>query len=142
VTCRADQETLEMRLALLASLVVCLAAGQSTARTAHAPSQAAQSSVVLTGDLGPVGEGRRNFLKWNCYGCHGMNAAGGMGPNIQGKGTADVLDAMRFGHDQGMPSFVQIATVADMNNVAAYLQSIGTPGEPTWVDWWVANPTK
>ncbi|MEJ0046822.1 MAG: cytochrome c [Rhodospirillales bacterium] len=95
-----------------------------------------------TTDLGPVGDGRRTWLKLNCYGCHGNNAAGGMGPNVQHAEKGDVTEAMLQGDDVegGMRSFKQYATAADASNVAAYLGSIGSKNEPTWLDWWNAVP--
>ncbi len=91
--------------------------------------------------LGPVGEGRRAWLKYNCYGCHGNNAAGGMGPNIQGAERGDVSEAMGGDDTEGgMRSFRGIATATDAANIAAYLQTIGTSREPKWLDWWNAVP--
>jgi mono/diheme cytochrome c family protein len=93
--------------------------------------------------LDPVNEGRRAWLKYNCYGCHGNNAAGGMGPNIQGAEAGDVGEAMNGDATEGgMRSFSGIATSTDAANIAAYLQSIGTPQEPTWLDWWNPVPGK
>ena len=34
------------------------------------------------------------------------------------------------------------ATATDINNIAAYLQSVGTSSEPVFNDWWVPVPTK
>lgn len=90
--------------------------------------------------LNAVGEGRRDFLKWNCYSCHGLNAAGGMGPNIQQADPGDVSEAVLQGASGGMPSFRKYATSKDIANLTAYLKSIGTKSEPTWVDWWNKRP--
>jgi mono/diheme cytochrome c family protein len=92
------------------------------------PAQAAQPSYVL---------GRANYLKFNCYSCHGVRAAGGMGPNIQGDGGDDVSEAVRTGADGGMPHYSQtIITNAEISTIGSYLQSIGTSNEPTFFDWW------
>jgi mono/diheme cytochrome c family protein len=86
-----------------------------------------------------VTEGRRAWLKLNCYGCHGNNAAGGMGPNIQHGEFGDVSEAMRGdAREGGMRSFTGIAKSNDAANIAAYLATIGTASEPKWLDWW--NP--
>jgi mono/diheme cytochrome c family protein len=92
--------------------------------------------------LGPVGDGRRVWLKLNCYSCHGAAAGGGMGPNIQGADGSDVWAAMLHGDakEGGMRSFAKYATATDAKNVTAYLHSIGTKNEPTWLDWWNAKP--
>lgn len=93
-------------------------------------------------NLGPAGEGRRLYLKLNCYGCHGMAAQGGMGPKIKGKERGDVAEKMLKGEGGGMPSYSAYVTTTDINNIAAYLQSIGTSSEPVFNDWWVPVPTK
>ena len=100
------------------------------------------SSVWAVDPLPPEGEGRRAFLKYNCYGCHGQNAAGGMGPDIRRKDRDDVKDAVEDGMDGGMRSFQGIVTETEVSNIAAYLRSIGTPKEPKFYDWWVPVPTK
>lgn len=90
----------------------------------------------------PVTAGRRLFLKYNCYGCHGINGGGGMGPNIRGKDPHDVASALNGGERQGgMRSFVDVVSAADRGgmawNISAYLATIETANEPTWVDWWL-----
>lgn len=126
---------------------ICLAF--SIAVTALAP--AANAADLMWGrngvaqtlpSLGPVGDGRRVWLKLNCYSCHGGNAGGGMGPNVQHAESGDVSAAMLHGDamEGGMRSFAKYATAADAKNVTAYLKSIGTKNEPTWLDWWNATP--
>jgi cytochrome c551 len=98
----------------------------------------AQSLQKLT----PAGEGRRVYLQYNCYGCHGMRAGGGMGPNIAHAEAGDLREVVMEGGEGGMPSYRSIATATDITNLIAYLSSIGTPNEPTFNDWWVPVPTK
>lgn len=91
--------------------------------------------------LNAAGEGRRAWLRLNCYGCHGNNAAGGMGPNIQHSEFGDVREAMAGdAREGGMRSFTGIAQSNDAANIAAYLATIGTAQEPTFFDWWKARP--
>ena len=92
--------------------------------------------------LPPEGEGRRLFLKLNCYGCHGMYATGGMGPNIVHAERGDVREAVMRGEDGGMPSFHQYVGDKDIRRLAAYLKSIGTEKEPFFKDWWIDIPPK
>lgn len=99
---------------------------------------AAAAVVASTAEI----NGRRAYLKFNCYGCHGMGAAGGMGPNIVRAEAGDVSEAVMQGEEGGMPSYRRIATANDVTNLAAYLRSIGTAREPKFNDWWVATPTK
>jgi mono/diheme cytochrome c family protein len=102
---------------------------------------AAPPAPALGPKLNAAGEGRRLWLELNCYSCHGMNAAGGMGPNIQHAEAGDVREAVMQGVPEGgMPSFKKYVKSKDISNLGAYLRSIGTKGEPVWVDWWNANP--
>jgi mono/diheme cytochrome c family protein len=118
-------------LAALASLAV-----------APLEAQAMSCPTAIRGQLGAIGEGRRAYLEFNCAGCHGNAAGGGMGPGIKGAEQGDVQEAVLQGdaREGGMPSFKGCATSADVGNIAAYLRSIGTKNEPTWLDWWNLNP--
>ncbi len=91
--------------------------------------------------LNAAGEGRRAWLRLNCYGCHGNNASGGMGPNIQHSEFGDVSEAMAGdAREGGMRSFTGIAQSNDASNIAAYLATIGTAQEPKFFDWWKPKP--
>ncbi|MGO9673156.1 MAG: c-type cytochrome [Methylocella sp.] len=99
----------------------------------------AAATLAPAAGFAQVVEGRRAWLKFNCYGCHGNNGAGGMGPNIQHAESGDVSQAMTGDATEGgMRSFSGIATAQDATNIAAYLATIGAASEPKWLDWW--NP--
>jgi len=89
-----------------------------------------------------VTEGRRLFLALNCYGCHGANAAGAIGPPIAGASRAAVEFNVLNGNAGGMPSFDRYVNEADITRLTDYLDSIGTAHEPLFVDWWKRNPKK
>ncbi|HVU19284.1 MAG TPA: c-type cytochrome [Rhizomicrobium sp.] len=109
-----------------------------------APMQAhaMQCPTAVRGQLDSVGEGRRVYLEFNCAGCHGNQAGGGMGPSIKGAEQGDIQEAVLNGdaREGGMPSFKGCATKTDANNIGAYLKSIGKQNEPVWLDWWNLNP--
>lgn len=95
--------------------------------------QAASESAAI--------QGRRAYLRLNCYGCHGDYAQGGtMGPNVQGDG-GDVSEAL--GGDGGMPSFTNALCPNDATNLAAYLNTVKslynatypTLSTPQLLDW-------
>jgi mono/diheme cytochrome c family protein len=109
----------------------------ATAATA-APAQQADATTLLDS----AGEGRRRFLGLNCYGCHGMFAAGGAAPSIIGAPRVVVESAVLNGRDAGMRSFRGIVSQGDISKLADYLQSIGSPNEPMFVDWWKKQPPK
>ncbi|HEV8688984.1 MAG TPA: cytochrome c [Ideonella sp.] len=114
------------------------------ALAAEAGPQAATAGAVapLGGPLSMAGEGRRLFLKLNCYSCHGMGATGGMGPNIVGRDLDTVRSAVLGGREGGMPSFAAYVDDKDIRRIARYLGSIGTDKEPFFNDWWVPIPPK
>ena len=130
-----------MRLATLISGAVLGVALWGVAPTIDALHSQAQARTKVKTPPGSITEGRRTWLKLNCYGCHGMDASGGMGPNVQHAESGDLSEAVMSGEDDGgMPSFRKYATSTDVANLYAYLHSIGTASEPTWVDWWNTNP--
>ena len=113
--------------------------------SAPAPAQTAVTTkgpAVLDAPLNRIGEGRRLFLKYNCYSCHGMRAEGGMGPPIAGKDIDEVRSAVMFGREGGMRSFADFLDEKDVRRLASYLKSIGTDKEPMFNDWWVDIPPK
>lgn len=110
---------------------------------ATAPRQAALNGAAPLGaPLSQAGEGRRLFLKLNCYSCHGMAATGGMGPNIVHRSLEEVSDAVLGGRPGGMPSFAAHVDDKDIRRLAAYLKTIGTDREPVFNDWWIRIPPK
>lgn len=131
---------------LACTALLALAAPLAMADHQAANRISAQAAAALpatpSATLAPEGEGRRLYLKLNCYGCHGIAAAGGMGPNIVRAEYGDVSEVLLQGEDEGMRNFRAYVNTVDINNIAAYLRSIGTPSEPKWRDWWVAVPTK
>jgi len=132
---------MRLRHLLLAS-ILSVPLALDAAQAADPPLWGSMAPIAKPANLGPVGNGRRVWLKLNCGGCHGDNASGGMGPNIQGAEAGDVAEAMLQGDaaEGGMRSFATYATTTDAMNIAAYLNSIGTAAEPKWVDWWKSVP--
>ena len=92
--------------------------------------------------LDAAGEGRRAYMRLNCYSCHSMGAHGGtMGPSLVGKAD-EVADAVPNGEDGGMPPFRNYLCTNDLANLKAYIQLLGTGSEPTFTDWWVDRPLR
>src|SRR4051812_28461266 len=56
-------------------------------------------------------EGRKLFLQYNCAGCHGDHAGGGMGPSLRdatwlyGSSAQHIFLSVRQGRAHGMPSW-------------------------------------
>ena len=100
----------------------------SSALNCPDPAQAASETAAV--------QGRRAYLRLNCYGCHGDYAQGGtMAPGVQGEG-GDVAEALRG--DGGMPSFTSALCPNDATNLSAYLNSVKalqTSKTPQLLDW-------
>jgi cytochrome c551 len=88
-------------------------------------------------------EGRRIFMRENCYGCHGGFAGGGMCPSLRDPrpDEDEVREVVRNGTRNGMPPFPEL-TEQDIQNLAAYFQSLRTEREPTFTHWWEPVPTQ
>jgi cytochrome c551 len=123
---------------LVGTLLALLSAPVPAQTSAAAP----KGPVVLDAPLNRIGEGRRLFLKYNCYSCHGMRAEGGMGPPIADRDIDVVRSAVMFGRDGGMRSFAEFLDEKDVRRLASYLKSIGTDKEPMFNDWWEDIPPK
>jgi len=97
----------------------------------------------ITPTLDAAGEGRRAFVRMNCYSCHGGSGHGGtMGPSLVGVEAGEVGDAVLNGEGEGMPPFKGYLCANDIANLTTYLQTLGTGTEPTFMEWWIPNPTQ
>lgn len=119
-------------------------AGQLVAAAALATSLVAPPARGQEARLSAAEEGRRLWLKLNCYGCHGMDGRGGMGPKVRGEGISFGIIATRifFGGPEGMPSYRTQVSDTDVENLAAYIAAMGGKGEPTFNLWWKPNPRR
>lgn len=97
----------------------------------------ASGSLASLAHADQIIDGRKAWLRLNCYGCHGSRAQGGMGPSVRTADYYGVLAALSGSSvSGGMRSYSGIATNTDAANIAAYLAVIGTAREPKWFDWW------
>ena len=97
----------------------------------------------LTGSINPyandrtaAGEGRQLFVRFNCSGCHGGRAGGGMGPSLRdvdwiyGNSDAQLFSSITEGRAHGMPSW-QTRLDADQTwKLVTYIKSLRTRNEP------------
>ncbi|GJG86948.1 cytochrome c [Gemmatimonadetes bacterium T265] len=83
-----------------------------------------------------VAEGRRLFLQYNCVGCHGGRAGGGMGPNLRdsvwiyGGDDTHLFADLVEGRPAGMPAWGGKIPEDQMWKIIAYIHSLATPAEP------------
>jgi mono/diheme cytochrome c family protein len=119
--------------------------------TVNVPPSGLALAAALTGsgdsgggddDGNPI-EGRRIFVRENCYSCHGGFAGGGFCPSLREDrpDESDVEDVIEEGTENGMPPFRHL-NEEDIENLAAYFQTLGTRREPTFTHWWEPIPTQ
>lgn len=81
-------------------------------------------------------DGRRLFNWYNCSGCHGGHAGGGMGPSLRDRvwlyGNRDdqIFDSIAEGRSMGMPAWGTKIPESQIWELVTYIKSMGTPEEP------------
>jgi cytochrome c oxidase cbb3-type subunit 3 len=81
-------------------------------------------------------DGRRLFDWYNCSGCHGGHAGGGMGPSLRdpdwlyGNRDDQIYDSIAEGRSKGMPAWGTKIPEQQIWELVAYIKSMGTPLEP------------
>lgn len=88
------------------------------------------------GDAVALQDGRRLFDWYNCSGCHGGHAGGGMGPSLRdpvwlyGNRDDQIFDSIAQGRSEGMPAWGTKIPETQIWELVAYIKSMGTPQEP------------
>ena len=89
-----------------------------------------------TNDRTATGEGRQLFVRFNCSGCHGGRAGGGMGPSLRdqdwiyGNSDAQIFSSIAEGRAHGMPAWQAQLTADQGWKLVAYIRSLRTRNEP------------
>lgn len=118
--------------------IILLAGGIGAAHAADPILTTKPTCVTPTNDMAV--EGRRAYLRMNCYSCHGSSGhGGGMGPSLVGEAD-ETAEAVLNGEGEGMPSFKNNLCANDVANLTAYLQLLGTGSEPSFLNWWEPGP--
>ncbi len=90
----------------------------------------------LATDAVALQDGRRLFDWYNCSGCHGGHAGGGMGPSLRDRvwiyGDRDdqIYDSIAQGRANGMPSWGSKIPEVQIWELVSYIKSLRTPQEP------------
>jgi mono/diheme cytochrome c family protein len=126
-----------------ASSVHQRALANAAARAIEPPLAAYAGSGGNDDDNGSEIEGRRIYMRENCYVCHGGYVGGGMCPSLRDRKPDydEVREAVRRGTPSGMPQFPELTDV-DIRNIATYFQTLRTQREPTFTHWWEPVPTQ
>jgi len=115
----------------------------TAAQTAVGPVPGPGSADTATGWRNPyhgvrgaMAEGRDLFVRFNCSGCHGGRAGGGMGPSLRdvdwlyGRTDAQIFSSIAQGRAHGMPAWGVMVTEDQIWKLVTYVQSLRTPDEP------------
>ena len=83
-----------------------------------------------------MSEGKRLFDSFNCSGCHGGRAGGGMGPSLRdvdwlyGNSDAQLFSTIVEGRAHGMPSWQTRLTADQVWKLVSYIKALRTRNEP------------
>ncbi len=132
--------------------LVCLTGCNSTSASASAVAPPQNRAIVgpIPGNNAPPpfptnpyalnsqarADGRRLFNAYNCSGCHGDHAGGGMGPSLRdeswiyGGRDANIFASIAEGRANGMPAWGVKLPDEDMWKLTAYIRSMRTADEP------------
>jgi cytochrome c oxidase cbb3-type subunit 3 len=83
-----------------------------------------------------LADGRRLFNWYNCSGCHGDHAGGGMGPSLRdsswyyGGDDVSIFASITEGRQHGMTSWGSKLPANDIWKIVTYIKSLRTPYEP------------
>lgn len=89
------------------------------------------------GNASALAEGRRLFVWYNCAGCHGDHAGGGMGPSLRdstwiyGSGDRHIFASIAEGRANGMPAWGTKLPGEQIWKLVAYVRALRTPDEPS-----------
>ena len=89
-----------------------------------------------TQDRTAATEGRQLFIRFNCSGCHGGRAGGGMGPSLRdvdwiyGNRDGQLYSSIAEGRAHGMPSWQPRMTADQIWKLVTYIKALRTRNEP------------
>lgn len=90
----------------------------------------------FSGDRVALAEGRKLFNWYNCSGCHGGHAGGGMGPSLRdpdwiyGNRDDQIFDSIAQGRAHGMPTWGTKIPEQQIWKLVSYIKSMRTDAEP------------
>lgn len=99
------------------------------------PAETQPVANPLAGDARARLDGRRLFVAFNCSGCHGGYAGGGMGPSLRddswlyGGGSGDIYDSIAEGRANGMPAWGTLLPAEHIWQLVSYIETLETPNE-------------
>jgi len=103
---------------------------------AGAASEVRGGENPYSGDRTAAVEGRQLFVRFNCSGCHGGRAGGGMGPSLRdvdwlyGNRDAQLFSSIAEGRAHGMPAWQPQLTPDQIWKLVTYVKLLRTRNEP------------
>jgi len=100
------------------------------------PMESPGASNPYANDRTAMAEGRQLFIRFNCSGCHGGRAGGGMGPSLRdvdwiyGNRDAQLFSSIAEGRAHGMPSWQPRMTADQIWKLVTYIKALRTRNEP------------
>lgn len=94
------------------------------------------SNPFTPSDTAAAQHGRMWFDQFNCSGCHGGHAGGGMGPSLRdddwiyGDSDAEIYGAIVDGRAHGMPAWGGRIPEPQVWQLVSYIRTLGTQNEP------------
>lgn len=88
------------------------------------------------GNAAAATEGRQLFVQYNCSGCHGGRAGGGMGPSLRdslwayGNSDVQLFGTIVEGRPAGMPAWGGRIPPDQIWKLIAYIRTLGSGEEP------------
>ena len=95
----------------------------------------ARPNNPYTNNRQAMGEGRQLFVRFNCSGCHGSHAGGGMGPSLRdvdwmyGATVAEIFSSIAEGRAHGMPAWGTKLNEDQVWKLVAYIKTLRTSSE-------------
>jgi len=83
-----------------------------------------------------IQNGRRLFMWYNCYACHGPHGGGAIGPSLRdrmwryGDSDSQIFTSIAQGRPNGMPTWGNKVPEIQVWELVAYIRSMGTTREP------------
>jgi cytochrome c oxidase cbb3-type subunit III len=108
---------------------------------AYAPGSAGISGVLyrknpVANDPVSIADGRRLFIWYNCYACHGPHGGGAIGPSLRdrrwryGDSDGQIFASIAQGRPNGMPTWGNKIPEGQIWELVAYIKSLDTSREP------------
>ena len=123
-------------VAALVTLALPCAGQQIGPTPGPGPDTLPEPKNPYAGNAAAQREGRRLFNWYNCSGCHGDHAGGGMGPSLRdstwvyGGTDARIFRSIAQGRTKGMPAWGNMLPEQQIWKLVAYIKSLRTSQEP------------